>query len=235
MRARPAGGERGRRRAHSEIGRAGSLRLGVLVLATLLVALVASGAFAGSRAAVAAGAPDPTSARGPTREGAQAGAWEALRAGGRVAMIRHALAPGVGDPANFALGDCSTQRNLSATGRAQAARIGDAFRANGVRVDQVLSSAWCRCVDTALLAFGEVAVWEAINSFFADGSTERAQTEETRAGVARWGGPGTLVLVTHQVNITALTGIFPDSGEVVVLAPAPDRVEGFVVEGRVIP
>ena len=167
------------------------------------------------------------------RAAANEAAWETLRAGGSVAMMRHAQAPGVGDPANFSLDDCATQRNLSGAGRAQAARIGDAFRANGVAVDLVLTSGWCRCVDTARLAFGAAEVWPALHSFFRDSTTERVQIEETRAGVAAWTGPGTLVLVTHQVNVTALTGIFPAEGEVIVLTPAPDRPAGFVVAGRV--
>jgi phosphohistidine phosphatase SixA len=130
------------------------------------------------------------------------------------------------------LEDCATQRNLSDEGRAQAVRIGEAFRTNGVAVDQVLSSGWCRCIDTAVLAFETAEVWPPLHSFFGDAGTEPTQTAETRARVAAWTGPGTLVMVTHQVNITALSGIFPDSGEVIVLAPAPDQPAGFVVVGR---
>lgn len=163
---------------------------------------------------------------------ANADAWEALRAGEHVVLVRHALAPGTGDPPGFVLEDCATQRNLSDEGRAQAARLGEAFRANGVAVDRVLSSGWCRCVETATLAFGAAEVWPPLHSFFGDASTETAQTAETRAAVATWAGPGTLVLVTHQVNITALTGVFPASGEVIVLAPAPARSDGFTLVGR---
>jgi phosphohistidine phosphatase SixA len=170
-----------------------------------------------------------TAAPAPATEAA----WEALRAGGTVALIRHALAPGTGDPPGFALGDCATQRNLSDEGRAQAARLGEAFRAHGVAVDRVLSSGWCRCLDTALLAFGAAEVWPPLHSFFGDPGTEPARTAEARAGVASWTGPGTLVLVTHQVNITALTGIVPESGEVIALVPAPDQPAGFVVAGRI--
>ena len=160
-------------------------------------------------------------------------AWDALRAGGNVALIRHALAPGTGDPAGFVLEDCATQRTLSDEGRAQAMRIGEAFRANDVAVDQVLSSGWCRCLDTATLAFGAAEVWPPLHSFFSNASTEPTQTAETRARVAAWTGRGTLVMVTHQVNITALTGIFLGSGEVIVLDPAPDQLAGFVVVGRI--
>ena len=159
-------------------------------------------------------------------------AWDALREGGRVALIRHADAPGTGDPPSFVLEDCSTQRNLSEGGKAQAARLGAAFRANGVSVDQVLTSGWCRCIETATIAFGTAEVWPPLHSFFQDTGTEEAQTDEVRARVAAWGGPGTLVLVTHQVNITALTDIFPAAGEIIVLAPS-ERGSGFSIVGRV--
>jgi len=158
--------------------------------------------------------------------------WEALAAGGHVVLVRHAEAPGVGDPAGFVLEDCSTQRNLSAGGREQAVRIGEAFRAHGVAVDQVLTSGWCRCIDTASLAFGRAEVWPPLHSFFSNSATERAQTREVREYIAAWAGPGTLVLVTHQVNITALTDIYPASGEVIVLAP--ERAGGLTIVGRTL-
>ena len=170
-----------------------------------------------------------TAAPAPATEAA----WDALWGGGKVALIRHALAPGTGDPPGFVLEDCATQRNLSDEGRAQATRIGEAFRTNGVPVDQVLSSGWCRCIDTASLAFGAAEVWPPLHSFFGDTGSEPTQTAETRARAATWAGPGTLVLITHQVNITALTGIFPDSGEVIVLAPVPELPAGFAVVGRI--
>lgn len=169
----------------------------------------------------------------PTTARAAGSVWDALQAGGHVALIRHADAPGTGDPPSFVLEDCSTQRNLSAGGQAQAARLGAAFRANGVSVDRVLTSGWCRCIDTARLAFGEAEVWPPLHSFFRDASTEAEQTAEVRARVAAWNGPGTLVMVTHQVNITALTDIFPAAGEVIALAPAAERGFGFSIVGRV--
>jgi phosphohistidine phosphatase SixA len=177
----------------------------------------------------------PAAPSSPVRAsaGPAADAWDALAAGGHVALIRHAEAPGVGDPPSFTLGDCSTQRNLSAGGRAQAGRLGATFRERGAAPGLVLTSAWCRCVDTAVLAFGAAEVWPALNSFFQNSSTQVAQTAELRAGVAAWAGPGTLVLVTHQVNITALTDIFPASGEIVVLAPGPESTAGFTLVGRV--
>jgi phosphohistidine phosphatase SixA len=171
-------------------------------------------------------------ASAPAQANEAEAAWGALRAGGKLVLIRHALAPGTGDPPGFVLEDCATQRNLSDEGRAQAARIGEAFRANGVAVDRVLSSGWCRCSETAVLAFGAVEVWPPLHSFFQDSSSGPAQTAEVGAAVAAWAGPGTLVMVTHQVNITALTGVFPGSGEVIALEPAPDQSAGFAIVGR---
>jgi phosphohistidine phosphatase SixA len=131
------------------------------------------------------------------------------------------------------LGDCTTQRNLDAAGRDQARRIGDAIRAAGVAVGAVLASEWCRTMETAELAFpGRVVAEPAFNSFFADRSTGPAQTAAARAILLGWNAPGALVVGTHQVNITTLTGIVPASGEGVVLRREGDAV---VVVGRVRP
>jgi phosphohistidine phosphatase SixA len=145
--------------------------------------------------------------------------WAALAEGGHVAVMRHARAPGTGDPAGFRLDDCSTQRNLDRTGRDQARRTGQAFRERGVEVARVLSSQWCRCLETAeLLALGEVESFPPLNSFFADRASEPAQTQAVRAFLANADAEGpSLVMVTHQVNITTLAGIFARSGEIVVL------------------
>lgn len=150
-------------------------------------------------------------------------AWDALQEPGTVAVMRHAVAPGGGDPANFELGDCSTQRNLNDAGRAQARRIGHAFRDNGIKVDRVLTSQWCRCRDTAeLLDLAPVEDFPALNSFFQDRSTRDQQTEAVRDFLADAPAGEKLVLVTHQVNITALTNVFPSSGEVIVIEVADD-------------
>jgi phosphohistidine phosphatase SixA len=147
-----------------------------------------------------------------------ADAWDALREPRTVAIMRHALAPGTGDPADFELGDCSTQRNLNDAGRAQARAIGDVFRANGIAVDRVLTSQWCRCRDTAeLLDLAPVEDFPPLNSFYADRSTAQRQTRKTRQFLADLPDDERVVLVTHQVNITALTDEFPSSGEVFVL------------------
>jgi len=141
-------------------------------------------------------------------------AWHALREGGTVVLLRHAQAPGTGDPPGFRLGDCSTQRNLSSEGREQARQIGVQFTANHIPIERVLSSEWCRCLETARLAFGDrVEPFPALNSFFSTQDAEGAQTRAVRALVEGWRAQaGVLVLVTHQVNITALTVLYPAEG-----------------------
>jgi broad specificity phosphatase PhoE len=131
------------------------------------------------------------------------------------------------------LDDCSTQRNLDETGRAQARRIGERFRAEGIVVGAVLTSRWCRAIETAELAFpGRAEPSPAFDSFFADRGSGPAHTARARHVLLDWSGPGALVVVTHQVNITSLTGIVPSSGEGVVLKRAGDDM---VVAGSVKP
>ena len=159
-------------------------------------------------------------------------AWEALRQGA-VLLVRHANAPGVGDPANFKLGDCRTQRNLDQTGREQAKRLGDQFVTRQIAVGAVLASQWCRTRETAELAFPNRAREDAsFNSFFDDSSSQPAQTAAALNTLKRWTGPGALVVVTHQVNITALTGVVPASSEGVVVR---SKAGGIEVVGRVTP
>jgi phosphohistidine phosphatase SixA len=154
----------------------------------------------------------------------QAGAqWQALERPGAVAIMRHAIAPGTGDPSDFRLGDCSTQRNLDARGRDQAHAIGAAIRAAGLQIDRVLTSQWCRSRETAeLLGLGPVEEMPALNSFFRDRARRDAQTRAVRAYLAGLPDDQRVILVTHQVNITALTGRGVASGEVFVLDVAPD-------------
>lgn len=151
-----------------------------------------------------------------------AGFWTLLREGGCVLLMRHAQTdPGVGDPPNFKLGECITQRNLSEAGRDQARKVGAAFLRERIKVDQVRSSAWCRCVDTAMLAFKQNTVWPPINSFFGTGDRD-TQTREVLATVQGWQAPRNLVLVTHQINITALTGQNLAMGEILLTRPAKE-------------
>ena len=145
-------------------------------------------------------------------------AWAALKAPGAIVLFRHATAPGGGDPPGYLLNDCSTQRNLDEEGKAQARRIGERFKAQRIQVEAVLSSQWCRTRETAQLAFpGLTKDAPAFNSFFSDRSNEAAQTATARKQLLAWRGKGVLVVVTHQVNITALTGAFMASGEGIVL------------------
>ncbi len=149
--------------------------------------------------------------------------WQSLNTPGHFAIMRHALAPGTGDPAEFILGDCRTQRNLSAEGRVQAARIGARFRANGIESAEVFSSQWCRCLETAeLLGLGTVVEFPSINSFFRNREYRDPQTSEVKDWLARQTTDTPTILVTHQVNITALTGVFPASGELVFVRVGSD-------------
>lgn len=151
-------------------------------------------------------------------------AWADLKEPGAIVLFRHATAPGVGDPAGFKLDACATQRNLDEKGRAEARRLGEQFRNRNISVGAVLSSQWCRTRDTARLAFGDVVTDEPMfnSSLLASAEISAAQTAQARAVLARWHGPGALVVVTHQVNITALTGVNPLSAEGVVVRPAAD-------------
>ena len=169
----------------------------------------------------------------PARAEANEALWSLLRGGGQVVMIRHAATDrSIGDPPNFRLDDCSTQRNLSDAGRADAMRIGAAFRARQIPVGRVLSSQWCRCLETARLAFGVTELWEAVNSTFRDKSLEPERTRRVRELLAERPAQGNLVLVTHQLNIGAAVGVYPAEGELVVVTPLGS---GFRVAGRIPP
>jgi hypothetical protein len=129
-----------------------------------------------------------------------ASAWTALRADGHDALIRHASAPGpVGDPADYKLDDCATQRNLSEQGRAEARAMGERFRTQRVKVGKVISSEWCRCRQTAeLMNIGPVEVAPTFNNAFVLNATRDALTAGARATIGAWRGPGTLVSPTAK-------------------------------------
>jgi phosphohistidine phosphatase SixA len=152
--------------------------------------------------------------------------------GGVVLMVRHAqTVSGIGDPPGFDLAKCATQRNLDARGRDQARALGSRLARAGVRPTRVLSSAWCRCKDTAQLAFGSYTVLPELNSFFEDRRTEPAQTAALRERLGRLATTDIEVWVTHQVNIQALAGVSPAMGETVVLAAGqPVRVLGRLAQ-----
>jgi phosphohistidine phosphatase SixA len=150
--------------------------------------------------------------------------WRRLQSGGHVVLMRHAATvPGVGDPANFTLGACATQRNLSEAGREDARRIGAAFRERSVPVSQVLSSRWCRCLDTAQLAFGRARPAPMVDSMFNDDAAARqGKVRALRAYLAAHKEPGNLVLVTHDINIRVLVDESLSQGEMVVALAQPD-------------
>ncbi len=145
----------------------------------------------------------------------------AVRQGGCVVVFRHGqTVSGIGDPPGFRLDSCSTQRNLSEEGRVQARRIGEWFTARRLRPLAVRSSAWCRCKDTADLAFGAAETWPPLNSTFDDAALSPASTASLREALRALPPGGFEVWVTHQVNITALTGRSASSGEAFVVDAA---------------
>jgi phosphohistidine phosphatase SixA len=171
----------------------------------------------------------------PLAAAADEAVWQRLAAGGQVVLMRHSSTPpGIGDPPGFDLADCATQRNLSSAGRDEALRIGQALRARKVPIGEVRSSRWCRCLDTARLAFGtSPEPWPLLDSLFDATSGRAAQTEALRRALAETRVRGNLFLVTHQANIVALTGLSLAPGEMIMLAPRSDgRHE---VLGRISP
>lgn len=141
-----------------------------------------------------------------------------LRRGGCVMLLRHAQTePGTGDPPGFDLATCSTQRNLSVSGKQSAVRMGQWFKARGLQPQLVLTSAWCRCVDTANLAFGQSQLWAPLNSVFGDRLPLPDQTAALRQALGRLPMGRFQVWVSHQTNVTALVGQFLAMGEGVIL------------------
>ena len=168
-------------------------------------------------------------------------AWAALAKGGHVALIRHGNAPPGygGDPPGFRFDDCKTQRNLDDVGREQARALGEAFRKHGVRVDRIVSSPLCRCMDTGqLMAVGAVETSWTLLPDVGSSTTRVLGLEEM---VASWRGPGTLVLVTHGLTVGRLTGFTLEQAETLVLQPAPEKLpvghlpRGGRLAGRIPP
>ena len=151
------------------------------------------------------------------------GLWDAIKSGNHLVLMRHALAPGYGDPANFDVKDCRTQRNLNEVGRQQSIDIGHLFRSNGIDKAIVLSSQWCRCLATAnLLNLGNVSELPFLNSFFENFYREQFQTDETIQWIRNAPLSIPTILVSHQVNIAALTGYSAASGEIVFVRRSTD-------------
>jgi len=162
-------------------------------------------------------------------------AWAALVKGGHIALIRHGNAPPGygGDPPGFKIDDCTTQRNLDDKGRAQSKALGEAFRSHGVRVDRIVASPVCRCMDTAsLMAVGQV---ETSWALLPDRDAARPPLRELKGIISSWRGPGTLVLVTHGFTIEPLIGMISEQAETIVLSPTPGVELSAHVVGRIAP
>ena len=149
--------------------------------------------------------------------------WALLKKGGQYVLIRHGVTdPGVGDPPGFSLADCKTQRNLSEAGRAESRRIGERFRAERVPVARVYTSPWCRCRETAMLAFGRAEDWGPLASIFDFPHHEPEYSERVRKRIGSYGRRdpgGNVVMVTHNVNIAALSRHSVAPGEMVLMRP----------------
>ena len=147
--------------------------------------------------------------------------WKLLKQGGQVVLIRHGVTtPGVGDPPGFTFDDCRTQRNLTDAGRDEARRVGATFRKHGVPVARVLSSPWCRCLETARIAFGVDAQKEsALSNLFEYGQNRERQLAAFRTLVATAPKQGNLILVTHGSTTAAFTGVSPATAEMVIVTP----------------
>ena len=146
--------------------------------------------------------------------------WEPAKNGDKIILIRHSKAPGFGAPPGFKIKYCKTQRNLSKKGIDQSKKIGKLFKKNQIKIDQVLSSQWCRCKDTAKYAFKNYKEFSGLNSTFQTPSDKKAkkQIKELKDYIQKWNGNGSnLVLVTHYVIITAITDVAPRSGEIVII------------------
>ena len=141
-----------------------------------------------------------------------------LQSGGNIIFIRHALAPGTGDPENIDLNDCETQRNLNDKGIEQSKLIGDFFKKNNIPIDQVLSSEWCRCKDTAMYAFDKFNTFKPLNSFYDEKffKNKNKQINNLKKFIDKWDGKKNLIFVTHYVVILKMLGIGTNSSELVI-------------------
>ena len=161
--------------------------------------------------------------------------WALLKSGRQVVLVRHGVTTsGVGDPPGFKLNDCATQRNLTEAGRADARRLGEAFRGHAVPVGRVLSSPWCRCMETARLAFGgDAEISKPLSNLYGRSEASARQVREMETLIATWrpeGAGGNLVMVSHGSTILALTGISVEPTEMVVVTPRAG--ERFKIVGR---
>ena len=144
---------------------------------------------------------------------------QSLKEGGKIIFIRHAYAPGGGDPDNFDINDCTTQRNLNDEGINQSKLIGEFFTQNSIQIDQVFSSEWCRCKDTAKHAFQNFKTFDALNSFFSSkfAQNEDRQIKDLKNYIQNWESKKNLVLVSHYVVISSMLNKAVGSGEIVIV------------------
>ncbi len=143
---------------------------------------------------------------------------KSLKEGKKIVFIRHAIAPGNGDPNNFDINDCSTQRNLDKNGITQSKKIGQFFKNNKIKIDKVLSSEWCRCKDTAKYAFQNFETFDALNSFYdvRFAANEAKQVKDLKNYIKNWDDDKNLVLVTHFVVISSILNTSSYSGEIII-------------------
>ena len=141
-----------------------------------------------------------------------------FKKGGKLIFIRHAYAPGGGDPINFDINVCNTQRNLNNSGRNQADKIGSLFKDNNISTDKVYSSEWCRCKETALIAFNQFETKKFLNSFFSSkfAQNKNSQIKSFKKFIKSWDGKQNLIFVTHYVFISEILDYAPSSGEIII-------------------
>lgn len=165
---------------------------------------------------------------------AETNPWQIWKQPGVQAIMRHATAPGIGDPDNFKLGQCNTQRNLSPQGIEESKALGQKIKENGIKLDNIYSSQWCRCLDTARgLGIANVIELPTLNSFFEERGKSNAQTAGLKEHIAKMDATQKVLYVTHQVNTTALTGVYPASGEIILFRM--NKNQTIEVMGRITP
>ena len=155
-----------------------------------------------------------------------------LKQGGKLIFIRHAYAPGGGDPDNFDINDCNTQRNLSNSGREQANKIGSFFKVNNILINKIYSSEWCRCKETALIAFNDFENKSFLNSFFNPkfAQNKEPQIKKLKRFIKNWDGKKNLVFVTHYVVISEILNYGASSGEIVISDKELNVIATFEIE-----
>ena len=155
-----------------------------------------------------------------------------LQEGGKLIFIRHAYAPGSGDPKNFNLNDCSTQRNLNDSGREQSKIIGNLFSTYNIKIEKVYSSEWCRCKETAFIAFERFETKKFLNSFYSSqfAKNRKKQVKEFQEFINNWDKKENLIFVTHYVFISEILNYAPSSGEIVITDKNLNIVDTLEIE-----